>query len=142
MRDREEGSILARRPELEGDDLRREPEVAADVGLRHAGQPGFLAREDVEPDVVEAVAGRGLEGRRGEVRRLHALVVRLARRLAVEPGQAVRLAPQLGQRLRAGVVLEEPDRDQARDEEREGDSGEEEERQPDAQRAEHALRFH
>jgi hypothetical protein len=89
---------------------------------------------------TSAVARRGLELGRGELGRVRALVVRLARRLGVELGQAGRLAAELGERLRPGVVLEEPERDQAGDEEGERDRGEEEERQPDAERAEHLGR--
>ena len=141
MGDREIGAILTGRLELERHDLRRESKLAADVHLRHARQASLLTGKDVEADVVEAVPGRILERGRGEVRSLHPIVVRLSRRLAVEPRETGRLAPQLGQRLGSGVVLEEPERDQARDEKGERDRGEEEQRQPDAQRAEHALRL-
>jgi hypothetical protein len=91
-----------------------------------------LPREDVRSNVVQAVTGRELQGRRGEVGRGFAFVGRSQRRLRVEQRETACLPPELDVALSARVVLKEAKRDQRGDDARDRDSEEEEGRKPDS----------
>ncbi len=104
-------AVRSRRLELEGLDASGVERLLVEEAQRQRLEARGLAREDLDPRVVEAGAGRLLEGRRGEAWRAQALVDARRRLKRVQLGEPFRLSPQLGQRPLARVVLEEADRD-------------------------------
>ena len=100
-------------------------------------KPGVLAGEQRGADVVDPVARRELELRRGEVDRVGSLVGRAEGGVRVQLREPRRLALQLLHRLPPRVGLEEPQRDQRGDDAGEDDPEQEQGRQAETQRPHH-----
>ena len=113
--DRHEGPILSRRRELDPG-RRLGQSFEACVGLTQLTEARRLAREDLDPDVVQVRSRRLLELRRSEARRRRSLVDALKRLLLVQVGEPSGLPPEVVHGLVDDVVLKEAHGDDRRHE--------------------------